>query len=113
MFAVPLSKRTCTQAHTNMHATHTHTHTPERNSIVLLSLSLMIAVPDQKGAIHPHSLQHVFRLLASEFLVEPRLAEVTVLLGHGESQYLLECGALEWVGLCRRNQGGRMDGERE
>ena len=54
---------------------------------------------DQKGSVHSHPLQHVLGLLSGEFLVEPRLPQVTVLLGNRETQDLLESRALERVTL--------------
>ena len=54
---------------------------------------------DQKGSVHSHPLQHVLGLLSGEFLVEPRLPQVAVLLGNRETQDLLESRALERVTL--------------
>ena len=72
---------------------------------------------DEKGSVHPYPLQHVLRLLSCEFLVEPRLTQVTVLLGHRETQDLLKGRALQRVTLqdgerergreVRREEGGR------
>ena len=48
--------------------------------------------PNEESPIHPHALEHLLSILAGQRGVEPRLALVAILPGHGASQDLLEPG---------------------
>ena len=69
----------------------------------------MLTGTDEERSIHAYSLQHVLSLVSGQFIVEPRLSNMAVLLGHRLPQDLLKCRAFEWVFLYERREGGGKD----